>query len=219
MDLTLIPLLKGLRIGKILVQLQEAQEFILYNDIHIITRRVAYAEYNIPADSETLGEDQDGFRLQERLTLPRTLRRCVQDVHCKGVKVRHKLVFSVQLHNPDGHLSEVCPSQLFLIGCNANFHSFVPHYQSISSSLPIFLLVKTAILLTAIQTTRGPWKRWINMHHLSMAIMSTMCFGITLTLAGMYHLQVVLAAQVAGTGTRAILSRVPIPRIARKVIP
>ncbi|KAI9781768.1 MAG: hypothetical protein M1839_005761 [Geoglossum umbratile] len=122
-DLTLIPLLKGLRIGKILVQLQEAQEFILYNNIHMIARRIASAEYNIPSDSETLGEDQAGFRLHERLTLPRTLRRCVQDVHCKGVKVRHKLVFSVQLHNPDGHLSELRAS--------------LPVYLFISPHLPI----------------------------------------------------------------------------------
>ena len=109
MELVLIPILKGLRIGKITVQLHEAQEFILYNDIHLITRKVAYAEYNIPDSFQTLGEDQDGFHLHERLTLPRALKRCVQDVHCKGIKVRHKLVFNVQLHNPDGHLSEVLP--------------------------------------------------------------------------------------------------------------
>jgi hypothetical protein len=107
MEFTLIPILKGLRIGKIIVQLYEAQEFMLYDDIHSLVREVTRAEYDVPEDFETLGEDQEGFHLKQRLTLPRTLKSCVQDVDCRGMKVRHKLMFNVQLHNPDGHLSEV----------------------------------------------------------------------------------------------------------------
>jgi len=135
MELMLIPILKGLRIGKITVQLHEAQEFILYNDIHLITRKVAYAEYNIPDSIQTLGEDQDGFHLQERLTLPRTLKRCVQDVHCKGIKVRHKLVFNVQLHNPDGHLSEVHP----LVGIFFQGAMLIPIASSLIAGLSLYI--------------------------------------------------------------------------------
>ncbi|KAH0544786.1 hypothetical protein GP486_008495 [Trichoglossum hirsutum] len=123
MEFTLIPILKGLRIGKIFVQLCEAQEFILYDEVHSLIREVVRAEYNIPEGFETLGEDQEGFHLKQRLPLPRTLNRCVQDVDCKGMKVRHKLIFHVQLHNPDGHLSELRAS--------------LPIYIFISPHLPL----------------------------------------------------------------------------------
>ncbi|KAH0545202.1 hypothetical protein FGG08_000656 [Glutinoglossum americanum] len=107
MEFTLIPILKGLRIGRIIVQLRESQDFVLYDETYTINREVAVAEYNISEGFETLGEDQDGFRLRQTLALPRTLKRCVQDIDCKGIKVQHKLNFTVQLHNPDGHLSEL----------------------------------------------------------------------------------------------------------------
>jgi hypothetical protein len=39
--------------------------------------------------------------------MPQTLTRCLQDTDTKGIKIRHKMKFRIQLHNPDGHISEV----------------------------------------------------------------------------------------------------------------
>ncbi|KAI5309175.1 hypothetical protein KEM55_003877 [Ascosphaera atra] len=41
------------------------------------------------------------------IELPKSLSKCMQDVDVKGIKIKHKLKFRVQLHNPDGHTSEV----------------------------------------------------------------------------------------------------------------
>merc|ERR1712093_587968 len=72
-------LLKGLRIGQIKCQLLEVQEFTM------------------PAASQHM----------ERMSLPKTLKMCLQDVDVHGIKIRHKVKFNIALHNPDGHVSEL----------------------------------------------------------------------------------------------------------------
>jgi hypothetical protein len=43
--------------------------------------------------------------------LPKTLSKCLQDVDVHGIKIRHKVKFNIALHNPDGHISEVCNTE------------------------------------------------------------------------------------------------------------
>jgi hypothetical protein len=39
------------------------------------------------------------------------LSKCLQDVDVHGIKIRHKVKFNIALHNPDGHISEVCNTE------------------------------------------------------------------------------------------------------------
>jgi hypothetical protein len=45
--------------------------------------------------------------LKELLSLPKSLRKCLQGVETAGIKIRHKVKINIALHNPDGHISEV----------------------------------------------------------------------------------------------------------------
>lgn len=56
------------------------------------------------------GQDEElgTWRLQDQVLLPKSLHACVQDCEVAGIKIKHKLKFTIQLHNPDGHMSEVC---------------------------------------------------------------------------------------------------------------
>lgn len=116
-DFRLVPLLKGLVMGKVTTQVKEEQEFILdpdfgapsWNQVQKIDRVVASDDYIIDneADAQVLDEEAEGFKFSRFIELPKTLKRCLQDCNVNGIKVRHKLKFNVQLHNPDGHISEL----------------------------------------------------------------------------------------------------------------
>lgn len=56
---------------------------------------------------EIIDEEAEGYRLSRHLDMPKTLTRCLQDTETRGIKIRHKLKFRIQLHNPDNHISEV----------------------------------------------------------------------------------------------------------------
>ena len=112
-DFKLVPLLKGLKIGKILTELVEKQELTINvpkcaTKSHQMTRSIHRDEYRLPSDVEAEDiEGQEGFIFSRQIPVPQSLRRCVQTIDCLGIKIRHSLNFNVQLHNPDGHVSEV----------------------------------------------------------------------------------------------------------------
>lgn len=62
---------------------------------------------NPESDEQILDEAAEGFQFSRYLELPKSLNQCLQDCNAKGIKVRHKVKFNVQLHNPDGHISEL----------------------------------------------------------------------------------------------------------------
>lgn len=109
-------LLKGLKIGNIKCQLIEAQEFILPGATPH-SERFWKNSRDVDTWSFELGDDtyqdiisengQDGYVLKEKMPLPKTLSRCLQDVDVHGIKIRHKVKFNIALHNPDGHISEL----------------------------------------------------------------------------------------------------------------
>ena len=112
-DFRLIPLLKGLKIGKITTQLNERQEMSVKGPrtpkrCREITRPIAKDEHRLPDDveAENIG-GQEGYVFSRTLALPQSLRNCLQSVDVLGIKIRHSLNFNVQMHNPDGHVSEV----------------------------------------------------------------------------------------------------------------
>ena len=116
-DFQLVPLLKGLVIGKVMTEVKEEREVLIdpdfgaptYNQLQKFDRVVASDEYTIDSDTDAqiLDEEAEGYRFSRFIELPKTLKRCLQDCNVNGIKVRHKLKFNVQLHNPDGHISEL----------------------------------------------------------------------------------------------------------------
>ncbi len=117
-DFKLIPLLKGLVIGNILTQIKEEQEFIVDPEWGVspfgggqtkTDRMIAQDSYTLSPESEEqiIDEVAEGYQFTRFLELPKTLNSCLQDCNVKGIKVRHKVKFNVQLHNPDGHISEL----------------------------------------------------------------------------------------------------------------
>lgn len=115
-DFKLIPLLKGLRVGQIHSQLIESHELTLNPEDHEPVHQTYRSsrtviddvyEVNEEGDLGIIDETAEGYRLSRNLEMPKTLTRCLQDADTHGIKVRHKLKFRIQLHNPDGHVSEV----------------------------------------------------------------------------------------------------------------
>lgn len=114
-DFKLIPLLKGLRIGQITSQLIESHDLTLnpedpdtVRNTFKTTRTILTDEHALEEDSlEIIDEAAEGYQFTRYLDLPHTLSRCLQDTDTKGIKIRHKLKFRIQLHNPDSHISEV----------------------------------------------------------------------------------------------------------------
>ena len=112
-DFRLIPILKGLRFGKIVTELNEKQEVSIRGPrapikSRQITRSIVKDEFFLPNNVESQDiEGQDGYTFSRAIRIPQSLRKCLQTVDALGIKVRHNLNFNVQMHNPDGHISEV----------------------------------------------------------------------------------------------------------------
>lgn len=115
-DFRFVSLLKGLRIGTLTTQVQENHDFTIepengsnFVNFYRHQRIIADDEYVIDdgGEPEILDEETEGYRFSRHMELPKTLKKCLQDVETRGIKIRHKLKFTVQLHNPDGHTSEV----------------------------------------------------------------------------------------------------------------
>lgn len=148
-DFRLIPLLKGLTIGKITTELNERQEMIIKGPrtpkkSRQTTRIIVKDEHHLPNDVEA--EDingQEGFVFSRTLALPQSLKKCLQSVDALGIRIRHNLNFNVQMHNPDGHVSELhatLPLSVFIspnmpIDDNNNLVNQGPQYMNASAAL------------------------------------------------------------------------------------
>lgn len=120
-DFLLIPLLKGLEIGQITSQLVESHDLTLnpedpdsVQNSYKFTKVIVTDTHELEGanDLEIIDEAAEGYRFTRFLDLPKTLNKCLQDTDTSGIKVRHKLKFRIQLHNPDGHTSEVSHQNL-----------------------------------------------------------------------------------------------------------
>jgi len=109
-------LLKGLEFGVIKCNLIETQEFTLMANTPMFertyqqTRNIDSWEFRMTKDAnytEMMESGQDGWLLKEKLPLPKSLSKCMQNVEITGIKIRHKVKFNIALLNPDGHTSEV----------------------------------------------------------------------------------------------------------------
>ncbi|KAF3285920.1 hypothetical protein TWF970_009490 [Orbilia oligospora] len=116
-EIKLTPLLKGLLVNKISVSLKETYELSPHVAKEINgTRNILDVEY--PGWEDPPSDEDDGsWILNEKIFLPQTLAKCLQDCEVGKIKIRHKLKFAIQLKNPDGHISELratLPIMLFI---------------------------------------------------------------------------------------------------------
>ena len=145
-EFILVPLLKGLKIGRISTILVETQDMIVEciaqpKREYSKTRTVAVDQWELGENAETEElNGREGYSFIRSLSLPKNLRGCVQTVEAKGIKVKHRLKFIIQLLNPDGHVSEVSrviltwwPKCSLLIHL-ASGNSTCPHFYITQSS-------------------------------------------------------------------------------------
>jgi len=117
LEMRFTSLLKGLKIGVIKCVLIESQDFNIpgppggLERSYKTSRNIDSWEFQLNEEehySEMLESGQDGWVLNEKLPLPKSLSKCMQDVELNlGIKIRHKVKFNIALLNPDGHTSEV----------------------------------------------------------------------------------------------------------------
>lgn len=131
--MTLVPLLKGLKLGDIKIELIEMYSFVgsyppMKTDERIIAKKKIPKKRNHnnnnddDDDAEEEEEDEvdmlDQWQIDTIINIPSSLSKCTQDVDLStNVRVRHKLKFNIGLINPDGHTSELratLPIQLFI---------------------------------------------------------------------------------------------------------
>ncbi|ODV78111.1 uncharacterized protein CANTADRAFT_7568 [Suhomyces tanzawaensis NRRL Y-17324] len=114
----LVPLLKGLKLGKIKIQLVEFYTYIGYIGPPHNGERVVCEKAIAEPDESDPNFQMDKWEVDTFLRLPASLSKCTQDCDvAQHVKVRHKIKFTIGLVNPDGHVSELrasLPIQLFI---------------------------------------------------------------------------------------------------------
>ena len=149
-DFRLIPLLKGLKIGQITTELKERQEVSIKlpripKKRREILRLIEKDEYCLAenVEAQNIG-GQEGYAFSRTLSIPQSLRKCLQSVDALGIRIRHSLHFTVQMHNPDGHVSEVSanPSLSTMLLTNI---SCMQHFLWSYSSLRTCPLMRTTI--------------------------------------------------------------------------
>ncbi|KAJ4299085.1 hypothetical protein N0V90_004329 [Kalmusia sp. IMI 367209] len=119
-DYVLIPLRKGVEIANIKMELIESRQ--LFCDYagrrvsHQAEVQVACTEGMMPENSKNVVpdgvEDADQLfdechRFSMTLDLPKSLKNCRQSVDTENIRISHKLRLYVNLHNPEGHTSQL----------------------------------------------------------------------------------------------------------------
>lgn len=134
-DVELSPIKKGLRLGKIELRLMETVvKRIQVSEVPDIRgdkskseeSEVAKADMDFPehsriiyndetADNPTLADEM--YKFKATLPLPKSLNVCRQDVDSHQINVTHRFKLMVNIHNPEGHVSQlVCrlPVKIFI---------------------------------------------------------------------------------------------------------
>ncbi|KAL4922004.1 hypothetical protein BDW62DRAFT_76491 [Aspergillus aurantiobrunneus] len=105
-----LPVLSGLKIAYIETHILEVREFALNESemdsgrSHSTTAILCSDQYNV--DDGAI-KTMDGCQFSRSLRLPRTLGECVPDTSARGIRIKHKLVIQVRMHNPEGHDTEL----------------------------------------------------------------------------------------------------------------
>ncbi|KAL1584146.1 hypothetical protein WHR41_07241 [Cladosporium halotolerans] len=134
-DVELSPIKKGIRLGKVELRLMETVvKRIQASEVPDIRgdrskseeTEVAKTDMEFPEHSRVTYEDEtvdnpmmadEMYRFQATLPLPKSLNQCRQDVDSHQINVTHRFKLMVNIHNPEGHVSQlVCrlPVKLFI---------------------------------------------------------------------------------------------------------
>lgn len=134
-DVELSPIKKGLRLGKIELRLMETcVKRIQATEVPDVRgdrskteeAEVAKADMEFPEHSRITYEDEtpdnpamadEMYRFKATLPLPKSLNICRQDVDSHSINITHRFKLMVNIHNPEGHISQlVCrlPVKLFI---------------------------------------------------------------------------------------------------------
>ncbi|KAF2139396.1 uncharacterized protein K452DRAFT_289949 [Aplosporella prunicola CBS 121167] len=117
-DFQLIPLRKGVTIGAIKMELHE---HVVLNAIqgernipHSWDAIVAKEEFQMPDDAEQRMTEADednpfdeSYKFSLTLPFPKSLKKCRQNVETDFIRIDHKIKLYVNLHNPEGHTSQL----------------------------------------------------------------------------------------------------------------
>lgn len=114
--INMVPQLKGLKLGQVRIQLVRSVHLATANGArHSVEKTVVEHRIDAPADG-MIGQDE--WRVDGVMHLPASLSKLTQDCTItQHIKVTHKLKFTIALHNPDGHTSELrasLPMYLFI---------------------------------------------------------------------------------------------------------
>ncbi|KAF2194038.1 hypothetical protein K469DRAFT_709530 [Zopfia rhizophila CBS 207.26] len=119
-DFVLIPLRKGVEISTIKMELIESR--VLYQQMdgrrisHSHDSVICQAEGHMPDDAARHVRDDaeeriplmdESYHFKMSLELPKSLKKCRQDIDTEHIKFSHKLRIYVNLHNPEGHTSQL----------------------------------------------------------------------------------------------------------------
>lgn len=143
-DISITPLMKGLKLGPVKVQLVEVGQLCSATGVSSLDDRLVSKtkikdpfghlaklrkkkytaksltdpNFNTGSDDDSDMDFQDKWDINTTIEIPPNLLACVQDCTVlNNVKIRHKLKFVICLINPDGHMSELrasLPIQLFI---------------------------------------------------------------------------------------------------------
>lgn len=134
-DVELSPIKKGIKLGKVELRLMETVvKRIQASEVPDIRgdrskseeSEVAKVDMEFPEDSRLTYEDEtidnptmadEMYRFKATLPLPKSLNQCRQDVDTHQINVTHRFKLMVNIHNPEGHVSQlVCrlPVKLFI---------------------------------------------------------------------------------------------------------
>ncbi|KAI9712754.1 MAG: hypothetical protein M1820_001376 [Bogoriella megaspora] len=134
-DVELTPIRKGLGMGKIELQLVEKCTLKMFSVETVppgfsaahqnnSEREVAKVELDFPEDSKIIINNPDPDSLMDEMykfplhiKLPKSLKDCRQNVSNERIKIEHVWRLKINLHNPEGHVSQlVCkiPIKIFI---------------------------------------------------------------------------------------------------------
>jgi hypothetical protein len=114
-SMLLVPLVKGLKLGKVKVSLVEYFSCAgSFGPSHAGERTIT--TMTVPSTFQNISEDR--WEVDTSFPIPPSLSKCTQDVDIlNNIRVRHKVKFVIGLVNPDGHVSELrasLPIALFI---------------------------------------------------------------------------------------------------------
>lgn len=134
-DVELSPIKKGLKLGKIELRMMETVVKRIQTS-EVPDQRgdrakseeteVAKADMEFPEHSRVMYDDETAdnptmademYRFKACLPLPKSLNQCRQDVDSHSINVTHRFKLMMNLHNPEGHVSQlVCrlPVKIFI---------------------------------------------------------------------------------------------------------